>query len=177
MVDHLTSARAEHEIAYGKKLAEGDPDLIWGWGTPAGRLRARRRSELIANGDGLREGVRALEIGCGTGTFTRMLAETGSQLVAMDVSPDLIEKAQARGLPPDQVKFMVKRFEGPDSAGPFDAVIGSSVLHHLNIEDAPTKIYALLKPGGLRDSPSCRSLQACHAFVVAAPSQIDEATC
>jgi 2-polyprenyl-3-methyl-5-hydroxy-6-metoxy-1,4-benzoquinol methylase len=31
--------------------------------------------------------------------------------------------------------------------GPFDAVIGSSVLHHLEIEEAVPKIYALLKPG------------------------------
>ena len=32
--------------------------------------------------------------------------------------------------------------------GPFDAVIGSSVLHHLEVEVALQKIRDLLKPGG-----------------------------
>jgi SAM-dependent methyltransferase len=33
--------------------------------------------------------------------------------------------------------------------GPFDAVIGSSILHHLEVDQALPKIYELLKPGGV----------------------------
>jgi SAM-dependent methyltransferase len=32
--------------------------------------------------------------------------------------------------------------------GPFDAVVGSSVLHHLDLTRTWPKIFALLKPGG-----------------------------
>jgi SAM-dependent methyltransferase len=46
------------------------------------------------------------------------------------------------------VQFLAKRFEDCDVDGPFDAVIGSSILHHLDIEAAMVKIYHLLKPGG-----------------------------
>lgn len=145
----MVSNRSEHEIAHGKVLALGDPDFVWGWGTPAGRLRARRRAELIARGARLGPGVRALEIGCGTGLFTEMFIQTGAQLIAVDISMELLKMAYARGLPSSRVQFVEKRFEDCDIDGPFDAVIGSSVLHHLDIKVALAKIYNLLKPGGV----------------------------
>lgn len=141
-------ARAEREIAHGRRLALGDPEATWGWGTPAGQLRARRRAALIAHGANLGPGMRALEIGCGTGLFTAMFAQTGACLVAVDISADLLQKARERGLPPDKVQFLEKRFEDCVD-GPFDAVIGSSVLHHLDLEAALGKIHDLLKPGGV----------------------------
>jgi SAM-dependent methyltransferase len=96
----------------------------------------------------LRPGLRALEIGCGTGLFTAMFAQTGAQIVGVDISDALLQKARARNLPAAQVQFVAKRFEDCDVAGPFDAVIGSSALHHLDIEAALVKMYRLLKPGG-----------------------------
>jgi len=141
--------RAEHEITHGQRLAQRDPELIWGWGTPAGRLRAKRRAELIATGANLGPGMRALEIGCGTGLFTEMFTQTGAHLVAVDISADLLAKARARGLPANRVHFLEKRFEECDVEGPFDAIVGSSILHHLDIKVALPKIYALLKPGGV----------------------------
>jgi 2-polyprenyl-3-methyl-5-hydroxy-6-metoxy-1,4-benzoquinol methylase len=142
------ATRTEHEIEHGKILSRGDPEAIWGWGTPAGKLRARRRAELIMSGALLSPQKRALEIGCGTGMFTVMFAQTGASILAVDISPDLLEAAEKRGLPVDQVKFLEKRFEDCNVDGPFDAVIGSSVLHHLELDEALAKIYALLKPGG-----------------------------
>jgi 2-polyprenyl-3-methyl-5-hydroxy-6-metoxy-1,4-benzoquinol methylase len=146
--DNMSSIRAKHEIKHSKILSLSDPELIWNWNTPAGRLRAKRRVELITKGGGLGPGVRALEIGCGTGMFTEMFASSGANLVAIDISSDLLKKAQARNLPPDRALFLEKRIEDYDTDGSFDAVIGSSVLHHLDIETALTKIYTLLRPGG-----------------------------
>jgi 2-polyprenyl-3-methyl-5-hydroxy-6-metoxy-1,4-benzoquinol methylase len=93
--------------------------------------------------------MRVLEIGCGTGLFTEMFAETGTRLVAVDISPDLLARARARALPPDRVQFLEKRFEDCEMDGPFDAVIGSSVLHHLDKRPALNQIYHLMKPGGV----------------------------
>jgi len=144
----LRSARAEHEIQHGEWLAARDTEKIWGWDTPAGRLRAQRRATLVAQGAKLKTGDRVLEIGCGTGMFTEIFAASGATIVAVDLSKDLLDKARARNLPTDQVIFVEKPFEECDVDGPFDAVIGSSVLHHLEIDVALARILELLKPGG-----------------------------
>ncbi|MBL7205244.1 MAG: methyltransferase domain-containing protein [Desulfobacteraceae bacterium] len=141
--------RAKHEIEHGKMLAMGDTEAIWGWGTPAGQQRSKRRGALLSKAAGLGPGVRTLEVGCGTGMFTEMFTETGAEIVAMDISPALIEKAKTRKLPPEQVQFLCQSFEDVELQGSFDAVIGSSVLHHLEISPALAAIYSLLKPGGI----------------------------
>ena len=142
-------SRVANEIEHGRMLAESGAESIWGWGTPAGQQRARRRADMIARGAGLGPNVRALEIGCGTGMFTEMFARSGAQLVAVDISGDLLRQARERGLPREQVQFVEKPFEACDMEGPFDAVIGSSLLHHLDLDAALPRIYELLKPGGL----------------------------
>jgi ubiquinone/menaquinone biosynthesis C-methylase UbiE len=38
----------------------------------------------------------ALEVGCGTGEFARLLAERCERVVAVDLSPRMIEAARAR---------------------------------------------------------------------------------
>ena len=142
------SGRASHEIAHGRFLAREGAESQWGWGSPAGRERAERRAELIVKGACLEPGTRALEVGCGAGLFTEKFARSGSDLVAVDISPDLLELAKARGLDPERVRFVNRRFEECDVHGPFDAVIGSSVLHHLELDQALSRIFQLLRPGG-----------------------------
>lgn len=142
------TGRAQHEIEHGEWLAERDPERIWGWDTPAGRIRARRRAALIAEGGGLGPNVTALEIGCGTGLFSSLFAETGAHIVAVDISGALLERARERAIAPNRVRFVERRFEDCDIDGPFDAVIGSSILHHLDMKGALPRIRELLKPGG-----------------------------
>lgn len=140
------TARGQKEVAHGKFLAEGNAELIWGWESPAGRLRAARRADLIAVGARLGPGMSALEIGCGTGLFTKRFSEFGARIVAVDLSPDLLDFAQKRDLP--GVEFKLKPFEDCDTDGPFDAIIASSVLHHLDLTTAWQSVFDLLKPGG-----------------------------
>lgn len=143
-----TEIRHATELNHGRMLAKNDPEAIWGWKTSAGRHRARRRAGLITTGAGLQSGCKVLEIGCGTGMFTEMFAESGAQLIAVDISPELIFLARERGLPARQVRFMDQPFEECGVNGPYDAVVGSSVLHHLDLEPALRKIITLLKPNG-----------------------------
>ena len=144
----MKKAILEHEILHGRKIAGADPECIWGWGTPAGRIRARRRANLITARAELQPEHLVLEIGCGTGLFTEYFAQSGARLVAVDISDELIVRARRRNLPPDRVRFVVGAFEDCDLAGPFDAVIGSSILHHLELRMALRKVHDLLKPGG-----------------------------
>ena len=144
----LHQERARHEISHGKKLTELGAERVWGWDTPAGKVRAARRAEWIAKAAMLKPGTRALEIGCGTGIFTAQFASTGADVVAVDISEELLQGALARNLPAP-VKFICVPFENLPIDEPFDAIIGSSVLHHLEVEAALLKIYSLLKPGGV----------------------------
>lgn len=141
-------SRFQEERAHGQYLAHGDTEDLWGWGTPAGQARARRRAAFIAQRARLRPGMSVLEVGCGTGLFTGMFAAHGCRILAVDISPDLMEKARARNLPAELVSFDNVNFEAAALRGPFAAVIGSSVLHHLSIPASLRTIFGLLAPGG-----------------------------
>lgn len=87
--------------------------------------------------------ARVLEVGCGDGALAAELLALGIDVVAIDHSPEEVEKAQARGVPAIGVDFF--RYD----AQPFDAVIFSRVLHHLAPLDAAIVHGArLLVPGG-----------------------------
>ena len=46
------------------------------------------------------------------------------------------------------MQFLQARFEDLEPEGPFDAVIGSSVLHHLDLDEALARIATVLPSGG-----------------------------
>lgn len=77
--------RAANEIAHGRLLATAESEAIWGWSTPAGQFRVRRRADLIIDAAGLRPNRSVLEIGCGTGLFTAHFAATGARIGARTV--------------------------------------------------------------------------------------------
>jgi 2-polyprenyl-3-methyl-5-hydroxy-6-metoxy-1,4-benzoquinol methylase len=143
-----SSKRSQNEIAHGKKLSDSGAEQIWGWGTHAGKIRARRRAELISSAAGLRPGIEVLEIGCGTGVFTDKFAQSGAHITAVDISEELLKLARARNLPMT-VTYILSPFEELHLDKPFDTIIGSSILHHLVIESALAQIYNMLKPGGV----------------------------
>jgi SAM-dependent methyltransferase len=138
--------RVTKEIRHGRFLAKHGAGEIWNWESPAGKLRWARRVKMLSKHLG--PGVTVLELGCGTGYFTRALARSGADIVAIDVSPDLLEIARANCSAPN-VRYEIQnayKMSYPDAV--FDFVVGSSVLHHLEIEAALREIYRVLKPGG-----------------------------
>lgn len=144
----MSTRRAQREIAHGEWLSGRDPEHVWGWSTPAGRVRAQRRAGLIARAAALRPGMRVLEVGCGTGLFTEAFARTGATILAVDLAEPLLARARSRGLAPERVSFLRRPFEECSALGPFDAVVGSSVLHHLDSRRTFPQIFELLRPGG-----------------------------
>lgn len=96
-------------------------------------------------------GKRALEIGCGGGWLTRMLALRGGLISAIDVSEEgcisTRSKLQASGLPFETICVMdAHAMKFPDSY--FDLVFMAGVLHHLNVAKALSEARRVLKPGG-----------------------------
>jgi SAM-dependent methyltransferase len=89
-----------------------------------------------------------LELGCGTGYFTRELARCGEDIVAVDVSPELLEIARANCSAPNVRYEIQNAYELSYPGDSFDSVVGSSVLHHLEIKEALRQVHRVLRPGG-----------------------------
>lgn len=145
-MDDVNDKRLRNEIAHGSKIAACSGD-VWNWETAAGRKRWARRVSMLT--DGIVADMAVLEVGCGTGYYTRELAKTGARIKAIDISPDLLDVAR-REVSSERVEFCIENayaLSFPDDA--FDVVVGSSVLHHLEISEAVREIYRVLKPGGM----------------------------
>lgn len=91
----------------------------------------------------------ALDVGCGTGAFSRLLARRSEGVVALDLSPRMIEIAKERSKPYSNIEFQVAdatRWAFP--VGAFDCVASIATLHHLPIEDMLLKMKGALRVGG-----------------------------
>lgn len=91
----------------------------------------------------------ALDIGCGTGSFSRLLADRSDQVVALDLSPQMIRIARERSKCYSNIQFQVAdatAWEFP--LGQFDCVASIATLHHLPIEEMLLKMKGALRPGG-----------------------------
>ncbi|ACK50978.1 magnesium protoporphyrin O-methyltransferase [Methylocella silvestris BL2] len=106
---------------------------------PLGRIRASVR----AGRDSMRQtllswlpddlsGLRLLDAGCGSGAFAVEAARRGATVVAIDLSPTLIELARERtpqGLGRGKVEFIAGDMLDPH-LGAFDHVVGMDCLIH-----------------------------------------------
>src|SRR6476661_7417297 len=135
--------RVAQEIRHGRFLAKHGAGEIWNWEGPAGKLRWARRVKMI--GSHLKPGMTVLELGCGAGYFTQELARSGADIVAIDVSPELLEIARTN-CSSSNVQYQIQNaYALSYSEAVFDSVVGSSVLHHLEIKEALRDIYRVLK--------------------------------
>ena len=93
---------------------------------------------------------RALEAGCGTGYFSRLLqTERGWPVIPADISADGLKYARAMGV---QRPVQADILELPFAGGVFDMVLSMDVLPHLprgGEERAVREFARVLAPGGL----------------------------
>jgi SAM-dependent methyltransferase len=84
-----------------------------------------------------------LEIGAGTGMHTLGLVVAIDDVTAIDISPDLLKVAKRRA---PRAKYRLMDGHAPEfSPGTFDAVLGVSILHHLNWDIAVANYFRLLR--------------------------------
>ena len=111
---------------------------------PVGRIRAtvragrdEMRSLLVGGlGEDLR-GLRILDAGCGTGALAVAAARLGAQVVAIDLSPTLVNLARER-IPAD-VAHLVEFRSGDmldPGLGQFDHVVAMDSIIHYQTDDA-----------------------------------------
>jgi 2-polyprenyl-3-methyl-5-hydroxy-6-metoxy-1,4-benzoquinol methylase len=93
---------------------------------------------------------RALEVGCGTGAFTRLLAERAKHVTAIDLSGEMIRIARRRSTDYANIDYTAgELFKTDLPAGQFDCIVTIAVLHHLPAEPALEKLKQALKPEGV----------------------------
>ena len=111
-----------------------------------------------------------LDYGCGDGPDTALLAARGAHVIALDLSPDLLDLAQQRiaiDAPSGTVQFLCGSAHAvplPDES--VDVIFGHAVLHHLDLARSAAEVYRLLRPGGraifkepLRESRLIRAIR------------------
>lgn len=90
-------------------------------------------------------GRRVLDAGCGTGALAVAMAQRGAEVIAVDLSPTLIELAHERkpaDLGPERLKFLVGDLLDP-ALGEFNHVVAMDSLIHYEAEDALRVIAGL----------------------------------
>lgn len=94
---------------------------------------------------------RVLDIGCGTGFLTRrmLLQFPVAELVALDLSPGMIEVARQQVPASASLEFVVAEAMEYQPTEPFDLVVSSSTLQWLQPFDRLfAKLHSMLAPGG-----------------------------
>jgi ubiquinone/menaquinone biosynthesis C-methylase UbiE len=137
--------RLKSEIEQGIKIAS-NAESVWGWSGAAGRARWTRRKEMLIRL--LRPHHRVLEVGCGIGLLSTEITDHVHELYSIDISPDLIELAK-KSYDKKNITFLCANaysLEFQDDF--FDAVVGMSVLHHLDVDKGLDEFRRVLKPGG-----------------------------
>lgn len=98
--------------------------------------------------DQVRPGDRALDVGCGDGAFTAVLAEAGARVIGVDVAQTALDRAGARD---QELDLRLIPIDGPlpfeDCR--FDLVWASEVLEHV-VDTARwlSEVRRVLNPGG-----------------------------
>ncbi len=91
-----------------------------------------------------------LEIGCGTGEFSHLLAVRAEKVLAIDLSTQMIRLAREGSKLYPNIEFIegdAMTYQLPDSG--FDCIATLTTLHHLPMEATLRKIRKALKPGGV----------------------------
>lgn len=90
-------------------------------------------------------GLRVLDAGCGTGALSVEAARRGAEVVAIDISPSLIELAQERA-PQNFDSGSIEFRSGDmldDELGTFDHIVSMDSLIHYRTEDAVTALATM----------------------------------
>ena len=110
--------------------------------------KRQRKLDWLVKATQLSDRTTVLELGCGTGLSTEKLAETTSaRIYAVDISHEMLRAAMTMRARPNIIYQVadVERLPFPPAA--FDAVIGTFVLHHFNLQNALAEICRVCKPG------------------------------
>ena len=143
-------------------IAEAAPPLSSRWDTNASfwvqiirEHRDKYRTELtdpaMLEASGSPTGLKVLDVGCGEGYLSRLLATDGAAVTGIDFSPSLIEAAQTKNLSEKlPITFDVGSVESlPCGDDVFDLVVCNHVMNDLPDPSGPIQEFSrVLRRGG-----------------------------
>jgi SAM-dependent methyltransferase len=123
--------RAQRFAAQGDGLA-----AVCAYGMPEFYNRAIHLEQRLALEPWLKvgPGTRVLDVGCGVGRWSRLLAARGADVLGVDLSPTMIAQAQQRAAADGvagRCRFEVRDLATLDVGERFDLVLGVTVLQHI----------------------------------------------
>ena len=129
-------------LRHARVLQPGDPS------GPAPGARA-----VVATS---RRARKVLDVGCGVGRWSRLLAARGAQVTGIDLSPTMIARspavAPAQDGVADRCRFLVQDLAQLDAGEKFDLLLGVTVLQHIldpeALRAAVQRMADHLAPGG-----------------------------
>jgi 2-polyprenyl-3-methyl-5-hydroxy-6-metoxy-1,4-benzoquinol methylase len=113
-----------------------------------GRIQSIK--EKITN-EYVNQGMRVLEIGCGTGTLTQMMAQRGATVIGIDASPRMLAEAEnkVKGAHLEEcvtLKYMDATLIGDRfPEGSFDLIVSTLVFSELPLDEQRFVLEACLK--------------------------------
>jgi tRNA (cmo5U34)-methyltransferase len=99
--------------------------------------------------------MRVIDLGCGSGTVARCIVDRfpNARITCMDVATNMIAAAREKLAGCGTPTFIVGDFASAELGGPYDAVVSSLALHHIESEGDKQAMYrrirAALAPGGV----------------------------
>lgn len=116
----------------------------------------------------VRPGVRVLDVGCGVGRWSLLLAARGARVTGIDLSPTMVAQARRRARAAhlgEHCEFLVQDLATLDRGERYDLVLGVTVLQHIldpeSFRAALAALRAHLAPGGrlvlLEAAPTARA--------------------
>lgn len=105
------------------------------------------RARIAAN---ISTGQRLLEYGCGTGGDLQLYKQLGCELHGIDISSEAVIKAHQQAAAANiQANYLVGDAEHTNFADSyFQEVVGSGILHHLDLHRALAELARITAPGG-----------------------------
>lgn len=92
------------------------------------------------------QGQRLLDLGCGTGAHLPVLATHAAELLAVDLAPNMVARAQARGYP----ALVADAEQLPLAAASFDRIFSNLMVQWLDgLGPVLAECKRLLQPGGV----------------------------
>ena len=103
--------------------------------------------------DGIEDGL-VLDLGCGTGSMTRLLSKAGYDMIGVDASPQMLQIAREKGGWDDSILYLLQDMRAFELYGTVRAVVSvCDSLNYLSGTDELTEVFRLvnnyLDPGGL----------------------------
>lgn len=105
--------------------------------------------------DSVGPGTRVLDIGCGVGRWSRLLARRGAHVTGVDLSATMVAEAARRAALDgvgQRCRFLAQDLSALDAGGPYPFVLVVTVLQHIldaeRLQAALARLAAHLAPGG-----------------------------